>query len=64
MALSRLKIQFKTQFNEDFIKSCNEDSYEGYFLEADVQYPEELNELHNNLTFLSKKLKFRKLKNL
>ena len=26
------------QFNEDFIKNCNEESDEGYFLEADVQY--------------------------
>ena len=25
-----------SQFNEDFIKSFNEESYEGYFLEADV----------------------------
>ena len=30
------------QFNEDFIKSYNEDADIGYFIEADVQYPEEL----------------------
>ena len=28
------------QFNEDFIKSYNEESDEGYFLEVDVYYPE------------------------
>ena len=28
--------------NEDFIKSRNEDSDIGYFIEADVQYPEKL----------------------
>ena len=27
------------QFNEVFIKNYNEESDEGYFLEADVQYP-------------------------
>ena len=26
------------QFDEDFIKDCNEEKNEGYFLEADVQY--------------------------
>ena len=25
-----------SQFNEGFIKSCNEESYEGHFLEVDV----------------------------
>ena len=40
------------QFNEDYINSYNEKSDEGYFLEVDVQYPEELHELHNDLPFL------------
>ena len=35
-------------FNKDFIKSYNEDSDEGYFIEFDIQYPENLYELHNN----------------
>ena len=29
-----------SQFNEDFIKSYNEETHEGYFLEVDVQYLE------------------------
>ena len=29
----------------------------GYFLEADVQYPENLHDLHNNLPFLPKRIK-------
>ena len=33
-------IEDTSQFNEDFIKNCNEESDEGYFLEVDVQYPE------------------------
>ena len=36
-----------SQFNEDFIKSFNKGSDEGYFLELDVQYPEKIHELHN-----------------
>ena len=35
-------------FNEDFRKNCNEES-KGYFLEADVQYLEQLHTLHNDL---------------
>ena len=40
-----------SQFNEDFIKNDNEKSDEGYFVEVDVQYPEKLHELHNDLPF-------------
>ena len=49
------------QFNEDFIRSYNEESDEGYFLEVDVQYPEELHELLNYLPFLSERMKVEKL---
>ena len=51
-----------SECNEDFIKSHNEKSNEGYFLEADVQYffeadvqyPENLCASHNDLLFLPK----------
>ena len=46
-----------TQFNEDFIKNHNQESDEGYFLEVDVQYPEKLLELHNDLPFLPERMK-------
>ena len=49
-----------SQFNEDFIKNYNEESDEGYFLEVDIQYLEKLNELHNNLPFLSERTKIGK----
>ena len=52
------------QFNEDFIKSYNKDSDMGYFLEVDVQYPDEIHERHNNLPFFQKEWKLKKLKNL
>ena len=48
------------QFNEDFIKSNNEESDERYFLEIDVQYPEKLPESHYNLQFYLKKWKLKK----
>ena len=35
-----------------FLKDYNEENDEGYFLEVDVQYLENLNELHNGLPFL------------
>ena len=40
------------QYNADFIKSYNKESDEGYFLGVDVQYPEKLHEIHNDLPFL------------
>ena len=46
-----------SQFNEDFIKNYNEESDEGCFLEVDIQYPEKLHELHNDLTFLPERMK-------
>ena len=41
-----------SEFNEDFIKSYNDQSDEGYFLEADVQYLKNVHNLHNDLPFL------------
>ena len=53
-----------SEFNESFIKNYNEESDEGYFLEGDVQYPESLHNLHNDLPFLPERMKIKKLKNL
>ena len=46
-------VEKTSQFNEDVTKSYNEDSNIGCFLEVDVQvqYPEELHDLYNNLPF-------------
>ena len=57
-------IKDTSQFNEDFIKSYNEESDDGYFLEVDVQYPEKLHELHNDLPFLSERMELGKIKKL
>ena len=45
------------EFNEDFINNYNEESDEEYFVEVDVQYPENLQKLHNDLPFLHKRKK-------
>ena len=44
-----------SQFNENFIKNYNGESDEGYYIEIDVQYPQNLHELH---------IFIRKIKNL
>ena len=47
-------IKDPSPFNEGFIKSYNEESDEGYFLQVDFQYLERLNELHIDLPFYQK----------
>ena len=57
-------IKDTSQFYEDFIKNCNEEGNEGYFLEVNVQYLEKLPNLHNDLPFLPERMKIEKVKNL
>ena len=47
--------KYTSQFNEDFIKNYNEESDEGYFLEVDIQYLKNFNELYNDLPFFARK---------
>ena len=54
-----------SQYNEDFIKSKNEESDEGYLVKVDVQYSEKLNELHNDYPFfLPERIKIYKVEKL
>ena len=46
------QVEDTSHFIEDFIKNYDENSEEGYILEIDVQYPERLFEVHNDLPFL------------
>ena len=58
------QIEDNSQIYEDFIKSDNEESDGGYFLEVHVQYPEKLHEVHNDLPFLPKRMKIAKVEKL
>ena len=57
-------IEDTIQFNEHFIKEYNEESDEEYFLEVDIQYPEKLHEVHNDLPLLPKRIKIEKVEKL
>ena len=50
-----------SQFKEDFIKNYKEESDEGYFFQVDVQYPENLHNLDNDLPFLPETMKIEKV---
>ena len=49
-------VEETSQFNKDFIKNITVDSGTGHFLEADLLYPEELLEIHNDLAFLPQRM--------
>ena len=57
-------IEDTSQFNEDVIKSYNEESDEGYFLAVDIHYLGKLHELHNDLPFLLERMKVEKVEKL
>ena len=53
-----------SELDENFIKSYNEKSDIGYFLEVDIQYPKIVHHLHNDLSFLPERMKIEKVKKL
>ena len=53
-----------SQLNESFIRNYDENSYIGYFLEADVKYPKELFNFHKGLLFLRERKKIEKFEKL
>ena len=53
-----------SEFNEGFLKSCNEKIKEGYLSEVDIQYPENLYNARNDSLFLSEKMKIEKVEKL
>ena len=57
-------IEDTSQFNKDFIKNCNEECDEGYFLEVDVQCLKKLHKVHNDLPFLPELMEIEKSKSL
>ena len=57
-------VNHKSQFNKDFIWNYNEDSNVEYFIEVDIEYPEKLHALHNDLPFLHERMKIEKAEKL
>ena len=53
-----------SKFTKKFIKNFDKDSYKGYILEVDVEYPENLHDLHSYLAFSSERIKIDKCKKL
>ena len=53
-----------SKFDEDFIKNYEEDGDKGYTFEVDIDYPKNLLNLHNDLPFLSERMKIKKCNKL
>ena len=65
LPLNKLEwIEDTSQFNQDFITLYNKEINEEYFLEVDVQYPEKLHKLHNDLLFFPERLESEKVDKL
>ena len=54
----------KSRINEEFIKNYDENNDKGYILEVDVKYPKKSHDIHRDLLFLPKRMKFDKCKKL
>ena len=52
------------KFNEHFVKTSDEDSYEGYILKVDVKYPKNMHYLHSDLPLLPERMKINKCNSL
>ena len=57
-------VEYISQFVKSFVKSYNKESDEGYFLEVDIPYPENLHNLQNDLLLLPERMKIEKAKKL
>ena len=44
-------------FDKKFIENYDENCSAGYILEADVEYPKDLHDLHSDLPFLPERMK-------
>ena len=58
---SLIRVKNISEFDESFIKSYNEESDKGYFLEVVVQYSEILHILPNVVTFSPGRMKIEKI---
>ena len=56
-------IENTSSCSKDFIENYKENSDEGYVLKIDVQYPQKLHDLQNDLPVLSERIKIEKVDN-
>ena len=49
------------ELNEGIMKNCNNESDKGYFLWGDVQFPEDLHNLHDKLHFFPEEMEIEKV---
>ena len=52
------------KFDEEFIKNHDEGNNKGYILEADIDCPNELHDIHSDLSFLAERMKINKCNKL
>ena len=52
------------KFSENFIKIYDEESDERYFVVVNIQYPKKWLQLHNDLSFLTERMKTEKVEKL
>ena len=55
-------VNYIFEINEKFVQSYNKNSDKGYILEVDVNYPNELQNLHSDLPFLPERMVIKILK--
>ena len=53
-----------SRIDKEFIKGYDENSNKGYVLEADVNYPQELYDIHSDMPFLPERMVINKTKKL
>ena len=58
------RVKVVSKFDKSLIKCYNEESDKEYFIEVDVQYPENLHNFYYDLLFLLKRLRIEKVEKL
>ena len=53
-----------SKFNKNVIRNYDENSNKGHIFEVDIEYPKNLHNLHNDLPFLSERMKINKCNKL
>ena len=53
-----------SRIDEEFIKGYDENSSKGYVLEVDINYPQELYDIHSDMPFLPERMVINKIKKL